>query len=143
MNPNRFQKWKKKKEFLSYILKQYIPLSRFKFLFKFFENYSDIDKVYYEQGLVYIQNILDNIELYPSLEQENMKKLQELNLTEQQIEMRRRLIEFRRKMNHKFFGGDGVMGFHVNPQNLHIYDIDRKRENDELKFYINCWHRYL
>ena len=41
-------------------------------------------------------------------------------------------------MNHKFFGGDGVMGFHVNPQNLHIYDIDRKRENDELKFYINA-----
>lgn len=128
-----------KKERISELyFKTIYPLSRFKFLFKFFENYSDIDKVYYEQGLVYIQNILDNIELYPSLEQENMKKLQELNLTEQQIEMRRRLIEFRRKMNHKFFGGDGVMGFHVNPQNLHIYDIDRKRENDELKFYINA-----
>lgn len=41
------------------------------------------------------------------------------------------------KMNKKFSGGPGVMGFHVNPQSLNL-STTTPRERSDIKFYLNA-----
>ena len=111
--------------------------SKYNIIYNSFKTYSDIEKVYYEQKLDYIEDIL-KLEIFSESKQEIMHKLQQLNLTERQIENRKILIEFRRSLINSFYGGEGVMGFHVNPQVLHEHDAKEKKIKGEMKFYINA-----
>ena len=114
------------------------PLSRFKILFNSFDSFSEIEKVYYEQDIAKMEPILINIALYPSLKEKYMQELQQFGLTEKQIENREIMTIFRRKMNNRFNGEEGIMGFHINPQNLQLYDTGVNVEKGEMKFYINA-----
>lgn len=115
------------------------PLSRFKMLFDEFNSFSDIEKIYNEKRFAYIENILIYLDIYPSHKEEYMQQLQEFGLTEEeQIQKIDILTIFRRKMNNRFYGGEGVMGFHVNPQSLQVYDREENVEKGEMKLYINA-----
>lgn len=114
------------------------PLSQFKILFNTFKRFSEIEKVYHEQGIARIEQVLINIALYPSQKEKYMQELKQFGLTEKQIENREIMTTFRRKMNNRFYGGEGIMGFHVNPQNLQVYDTGINEEKGEMKFYINA-----
>ena len=114
------------------------PLSRLKILFDEFNSFSDIEKTYNEKRFEYIENILINLDIYPSHKEEYMQQLQQFNLTKEQIQKIEILTTFRRKMNNRFYGGEGSMGFHVNPQNLQVYDTGVNVEKGEVKFYINA-----
>lgn len=114
------------------------PLSQFEILFNTFKSFSAIEKVYHEQGIARIEQVLINIALYPSQKEKYMQELKQFGLTEKQIENREIMTTFRRKMNNRFYGGEGIMGFHVNPQNLQVYDTGINEEKGEMKFYINA-----
>ena len=114
------------------------PLSQLKILFNTFKSFSEIEKVYHEQGIAKIEQVLNNIAFYPSQKEKYMQELQQFGLTEKQIKNREIMATFRRKMNNKFYGGEGIMGFHVNPQNLQVYDTGINVEKGEMKFYINA-----
>lgn len=114
------------------------PLSKFKILFNTFKSFSEIEKVYDEQGIAKIEQVLINIALYPSQKEKYMQELKQFGLTEEQIKNREIMTTFRRKMNNRFYGGEGIMGFHVNPQNLQVYDTGVNEEKGEMKFYINA-----
>lgn len=114
------------------------PLSRFKMLFDEFNSFSDIEKIYNEKRFAYIENILINLDIYPGQKEEYMQQLQQFGLTEEQIQKINILTIFRRKMDNRFYGGEGVMGFHVNPQSLQVYDTGVNVEEGEVKFYINA-----
>ena len=114
------------------------PLSRFKMLFDEFNSFSDIEKIYNEKRFASIENILINLAIYPSQKEEYMQQLQQFGLTEEQIQKINILTIFRRKMNNRFYAGEGVMGFHVNPQSLQVYDTGVNVEEGEVKFYINA-----
>lgn len=114
------------------------PLSRLKILFDEFNSFSDIEKTYNEKRFAYIENILINLDIYPSHKEEYMQQLQQFNLTKEQIQKIEILTTFRRKMNNRFYGGEGIMGFHVNPQNLQVYDTGINVEKGKMKFYINA-----
>lgn len=114
------------------------PLSQFEILFNTFKSFSAIEKVYHEQGIARIEQVLINIALYPSQKEKYMQELKQFGLTEEQIKNREIMTTFRRKMNNRFYGGEGIMGFHVNPQNLQVYDTGVNEEKGEIKFYINA-----
>ena len=61
------------------------PLSKFKILFNTFKSFSEIEKVYDEQGIAKIEQVLINIALYPSQKEKYMQELKQFGLTEEQI----------------------------------------------------------
>lgn len=79
------------------------PLSQFKILFRSFNSFEEIEKIYKDQELWNIEQILDDISLYPSLKEKKIKELQKLGLSDKKIENRKILIEFRKKMYNRFW----------------------------------------
>ena len=114
------------------------PLSRFKSIFGKFGTYHEFYDFFREKNLWQAKHIYENIQRFPSLKDEYLRELNGLGLSEKQIELVKKMSNFMNLMDNRFYGGGESMGFHVHPQNLQITNTGIKRENADMKFYLNA-----
>ncbi len=116
------------------------PLSKYKSIFEKYSSYEEIlvslDKLDYKN----VTRDLDNLKLYPHNQEiiqetkENIKR--NTNISDNELNDLLLLYEFKNKLRLKFFGGEGIMGYHVNISNL---DPNKEcKQKSDIKFYINA-----
>lgn len=115
------------------------PLSEYKEIFNKFNSYEELLNYLEKMNFNIIAKDLEDIAFYPKNPQilneakENIKK--KTNLTDKGVEELLLINKLKRKLRNKFWGGDGIMGFHLNKTRINPNDETNQR--GDIKFYIN------
>lgn len=113
---------------------------RVKNIFSRFETYEELYSYIAQNHTRDIYSIYKDFLMF---QDENLKKkyadqLRQFGLTTEELDFRIMVGWLENTLFNKFDGGEGLMGFHVNPQNLKSANIQPNKENPEMKFYINA-----
>ena len=113
---------------------------RIKNIFSKFKTYEELCKYAVQNHTGDIYRIFRNIGLYKDedIRKKYINQLRQFNLTDEELDFRIMVGWTEKQLFNKFDGGEGVMGFHVNPQNLQCENKQPHREKPEMKFYINA-----
>ena len=116
------------------------PLSKYKEIFNKFNSYEELLQYLEKNNFSIIAKDLENIVLYPNNQKtfdeakENIKN--KLNLTNEEIEELLLINQLKKNLRLKFWGGEGIMGFHVNK--TRVNPSDESNQRIDIKFYINA-----
>ena len=115
------------------------PLSKYKEIFNKFNSYEELLQYLEKMNFNSIDKDIENIALFPNnptvLNQakENIKN--KINISNKDLEELLLVNKLKNKLRIKFWGGVGIMGFHVNK--TRVNPSDETNQKAEIKFYIN------
>ena len=115
------------------------PLSEYKEIFNKFNSYEELLQYLEKMNFNSIAKDIENIALFPNnptvLNQakENIKN--KINISNKDLEELLLVNKLKNKLRIKFWGGVGIMGFHVNK--TRVNPSDETNQKAEIKFYIN------
>ena len=111
---------------------------RVKKIFTKLKDYEELDNYATQNHTRDIYRIYNNMNLYEDSKNKYLNELRRLNLTDEELDFRLMVGWMKKQLINRFNGGVGIMGFHVNPQNLKCANRQPNREKSEMKFYINA-----
>ena len=115
------------------------PMSRYSNIFSKYKSYEEILKALEKLNDSRLTRDLNRIKNYPldkdlgKESRENIKRV--LNISDKELEELLLLYELKINLRLKFYGGTGIMGFHINPTTLNPHKTCNQKS--DIKFYVN------
>ena len=106
-------------------------------IFERFKTYDEFCDYVYQSNARDIYSLYNNMKSSPNNKHTYINKLSDFHLSNEELNFRilAGWIE-RNLVQDAFDGGEGIMGFHVNPQNLK--QTNANKQQPQMKFYINA-----